>query len=283
MRSHASASRARRPISPLVAIKPLRQPGIDGIEEGGERLRVGSGERFVRAHAARCCRARAAGRADRARAGAAPRRPSSRKARPRADAAVRGGSGGLRSADRWAARPTAAASAAATSVCAKGRNVTMRQRERNVAGTRAGRMADQQQAARAAAAPRGSSGAHWRPTRLSSSTASTMATRQPPSPAVEPKNADGAAHVVDGDLLAQHALLVERALDDEKVRLGLRRHPPRHRMLGIDRERTLPPALPPRPGLDGRARSGPCGRRASPCRCPWGRSSRKACGTRPPR
>ena len=73
--------------------------------------------------------------------------------------------------------------------------------------------------------------------RLSSSTASTMATRQPPSPAVEPKNATRAAHVVDRDVLAQDALVVERALEDEEIGLGLRRDPARHRMLRIDGER----------------------------------------------
>ena len=46
-----------------------------------------------------------------------------------------------------------------------------------------------------------------------------------------------AAHVVDGNLLAQIALLVGRALDDEKVGLRLRRHPPRHGMFTIDGER----------------------------------------------
>ena len=38
----------------LVAVKPLRQPGIDGIDEGGERLRVGAGERFAERMQRRC-------------------------------------------------------------------------------------------------------------------------------------------------------------------------------------------------------------------------------------
>ena len=46
MRSQASASRATRSYFTLVAMKALRQPGIDGIDKGRERLRVGAGERF---------------------------------------------------------------------------------------------------------------------------------------------------------------------------------------------------------------------------------------------
>ena len=42
------------------------------------------------------------------------------------------------------------------------------------------------------------------------------------------------ANVVDRDLLMQHALLVERAFDDEEIGLRLRRDAARHRMFGID-------------------------------------------------
>ena len=46
-----------------------------------------------------------------------------------------------------------------------------------------------------------------------------------------------AAHVLDGNLLAQHAFVVGRALEDEKIAVRLRRHPAGHRMIRIDRER----------------------------------------------
>ena len=47
----------------------------------------------------------------------------------------------------------------------------------------------------------------------------------------------GAPDVIDGDLLVQHALVVERALEDEEVGLALRRDVPGHRMVRIDGER----------------------------------------------
>ena len=46
-----------------------------------------------------------------------------------------------------------------------------------------------------------------------------------------------AADVFDGDLLMQHALVVERALDDEKIGLRLGGDAPRHRIFGVDFER----------------------------------------------
>ncbi len=46
-----------------------------------------------------------------------------------------------------------------------------------------------------------------------------------------------AAHVLDGNLLAQDAFVVGRALEDEKIAVRLRRHPAGHRMIRIDRER----------------------------------------------
>ncbi len=45
------------------------------------------------------------------------------------------------------------------------------------------------------------------------------------------------ADVVDRDLLVQHALVVERALDDEEIGLRLGGDPARHRMFGIDGQR----------------------------------------------
>ncbi len=47
----------------------------------------------------------------------------------------------------------------------------------------------------------------------------------------------GTAHVIDGDLLAQHAFLVGRALEDKKIALPLGGDPARHRIVGVDRKR----------------------------------------------
>ena len=47
---------------------------------------------------------------------------------------------------------------------------------------------------------------------------------------------DRAAHVVDRDLLPQHALVIRRALKNEKVAVHLRRHAARHRMFRLDGE-----------------------------------------------
>ena len=45
------------------------------------------------------------------------------------------------------------------------------------------------------------------------------------------------AHVVNRDLLPQHAFLVRRALQNEKIAVRLRRHAACHRMLPVDGER----------------------------------------------
>ncbi len=60
----------------------------------------------------------------------------------------------------------------------------------------------------------------------------------PPSPLARGRaeKRNRAPHVLDGDLLAQHALVVRRALEDEKIAVRLRRHAPRHRVIRIDRE-----------------------------------------------
>ena len=76
------------------------------------------------------------------------------------------------------------------------------------------------------------------PSRCRSSTASTMAMRQPPSPAVEPKNGTAAAHVVDADHGVELAgLLVDDALEHQQIALRLRGDAARDRMVGVDRER----------------------------------------------
>ena len=63
--------------------------------------------------------------------------------------------------------------------------------------------------------------------------------RDPPSPLpgrrAEKRNR--AAHVLHRNLLAQHALVVERALEHKKIALRLCRHPPRHWMLWSDGKR----------------------------------------------
>ena len=55
------------------------------------------------------------------------------------------------------------------------------------------------------------------------------------SPAVSRKTRRS-ADIVDGDLLVQHALVVERPFDDQEIGLRLRHDPPRHRIFGIDRK-----------------------------------------------
>ena len=84
-----------------------------------------------------------------------------------------------------------------------------------------------------------------------------------------------AADVVDRDLLVQHALVVERAFDDEEIGLRLGGDPPRHRIFGIDRKRRRRLQRRAPPDRDAPARSAPCGRPASPCRCPSARRSER--------
>ena len=88
----------------------------------------------------------------------------------------------------FAGEPVATATAAATSVSTRGRKVRMRQRERKVAGTRAAEWLTSSNSARCGGSSSTLSSALALDL-LSSSTASTMAMRQPPSRAVEPKNA----------------------------------------------------------------------------------------------
>ena len=65
-----------------------------------------------------------------------------------------------------------------------------------------------------------------------------MAMRQPPSPAVEPKNEIGSPHVVDADHGVELAgLLVDGALQHQQIALRLGGDAARDRIIGIDRER----------------------------------------------
>jgi hypothetical protein len=75
------------------------------------------------------------------------------------------------------------------------------------------------------------------PSRFKSSSGSTIATRQPPSPAVEPKNGT-VPDIVDaghGEELA--GLLVDDALERQQIAVGLAGDAARHRILGGDGER----------------------------------------------
>ena len=132
-----------------------------------------------------------------------------------------------------AGRPTAAASAAATSVCANGRSVTMRQRERSVAGTRAAEWLTSSNRARCGGSSSTLSSA-LAPDRLSSSTASTMAIRHPPSPAVAPKNETVRRTSSTAICCRKKPLSLGVRSMIEEVALRLRRDPARHRMPGID-------------------------------------------------
>ncbi len=102
---------------------------------------------------------------------------------------------------------------------------------------------------------------------------STIATRQPPSPAVEPKNVTVLRTSSTAIACAACRLIVDGALEHQQVALRLRCDPARHRMIGGDRERSAPIAPPAPSGRDGRARSAPCDRPASPCRCRAARRS----------
>ncbi len=105
-----------------------------------------------------------------------------------------------------------------------------------------------------------------------------------PLPGRRAEEGDRSAHVVDVDVLAQLVgLLVDGALEHQQIALRLRRDAPRHRMIGIDVQRCRAPAPTARPDRDGRARSAPSDRRASPCRCRPGRRSARRAGRRPPR
>ena len=62
-----------------------------------------------------------------------------------------------------------------------------------------------------------------------------------PLPGGRAEERDRAAHVVDRDLLAQHAFVVERAFENEQVALRLRRDAARDRMLRRRRPAKSPP------------------------------------------
>ena len=171
-----------------------------------------------------------------------------------------------------AAAPVAAAMAARDIGLSSGRNVRMRQRERKVASTRAAEWLTNSSSARCGGSSSTLSSA-LAPEALSSSTASTMAIAPAPSPARRAEKRHGAADVVDRDLLVQHALVVERALENEQIGLPLRGDAARHRMRRDRRQATLPPRLRAPPDRDAPARSAPCGKPASPCRCLSGRRS----------
>ncbi len=172
-----------------------------------------------------------------------------------------------------ARRPAASAAARLTCSADSGRNASSRQRERMVGSTRAAEWLTSSSRARRG----GSSSTLSRalaPSRLSSSTESTMATRHPPSPARRAEKGHRPAHVVDLDILAQLVgLLVDRALQHQEIAVRLRR---RCVARPDDRRRQrarLPSAPRARADRDARARNAPCGRRASPCRCRRARSA----------
>ncbi len=104
------------------------------------------------------------------------------------------------------------------------------------------------------------------PSSLSSSTASMTAMRQPPSPAVEPKNETDRR--TSSTAMSWRNLPVSPTVrsSTRRSRLRLRCDTACDRMIGRRPQATPPTAPRPRPGPDGRARSAPYGRRASPCR-----------------
>ena len=135
MRSPGLGETASPPSSACPRIEPLRQPDIDGIDEGGEPLRVGSGQGFAeRVQRLGVKRRQPVEETERLlaeRQSAPSSKASARATEPSAAAAAAAMSGSS------AASPVAAASAAATSDSPSIRSVRMRQRERSVAGTRA--------------------------------------------------------------------------------------------------------------------------------------------------
>ena len=100
------------------------------------------------------------------------------------------------------------------------------------------RMADDEEQRRGGGSSRTFSSA-LAPAALRSSALSTMQTRQPPSPAVEPKKDDGCAHVVDRDRRG-HACLLSSTARSQHERSGCdaRRDLARRRMIGRQRKRS---------------------------------------------
>ena len=135
------------------------------------------------------------------------------------DAAVGGGSG--RPDFRIAAGDSvAAASAAATSARASGRSVTMRQRERNVGGTR---QAEWLTSSKSARSRRLFQHLEQRIGAETIELVDRIDDGDPPAPLAcgRAEKRHRAADVLDSDLLAQHALVVRRALKNEEI--GMRR------------------------------------------------------------
>ena len=113
-----------------------------------------------------------------------------------------------------------------------GRKIRVRQRERMVGSTRPGAWLTSSSSARGGGSSSTLSSA-FSPALFRSSSGSTIATRQPPSPAVEPKNGTRAADVLDaghGEELA--GLLVDDAPQHQKIAVRLAGDAPRHRMVG---------------------------------------------------
>ncbi len=75
------------------------------------------------------------------------------------------------------------------------------------------------------------------------------------------------ADIVDCDLLMQHAFVVEGPFEDEQIGLRLGGHMPGDRIVGIDRKRRRRLHVAATMDRDARARTAPCDRPASPCRC----------------
>ena len=173
-----------------------------------------------------------------------------------------------------ASRPSARAAPAATSATDSGRSISRRQRERIVGSSRAGAWLTSSSSAFLGGSSRIFSSALAPCGSCSSSAVSTMHTRQPPSPAVEPKNDTVLADVLDPD----HGEELAGLLVDRRARAPAGRDAPARRCAappdGCPRPRaTSPTCTSAPPDRDARARTAPSGRPASPCRCRPGRRS----------
>src|SRR5262249_45812073 len=98
-----------------------------------------------------------------------------------------GGAGGGRGRAWWGASPSRAAAASTTSAPPSGRSVSRRQRDLMVGSRRPGAWLTTRNSERGGGSSRTLRSAFEPSGYFSSSAESTMQTRQPPSPAVEPK------------------------------------------------------------------------------------------------
>ena len=159
-----------------------------------------------------------------------------------------------------------------TSSVASGRNVSLRQRDRMVGNSRAGAWLTSRKSERRGGS---SQNLEQRIGGIRIELVDGIDDADPPALDCRGRaeKRDRLPGLVDGDHRPHHALLVERAFQDEQAAMGTGRDQPRSRLRRINRQCRGALHCSGEADRDGRARTLPCDRRASPCRCPARRRS----------